>query len=121
MDIVSQGEKVHHYDSVLDGTRTEQYTERESCGETCTPSGRTRICRRRYCDRQRTRTVSNYRKEPRHAESFAYKVWDWGEQRKVHANGHGTTDLRWPDAEAKVDEASRTHASRNAAGARAHT
>lgn len=97
--IVSQGEKVHHHDSVHDGTRTEYYTVREACGSICSPR-----CRTRYCDRQRTREVSKYKQVPQYAESVAYKKWDWGEQRKVHASGHGTTDLRWPEAEAKVGE-----------------
>jgi len=101
-DIVSRGEKVHHYDTVQDGTKTEYYTVRESCGTSCSGGGRN--CRTRYCDRQRTRTVSNYKKVPRYAESLAYKLWDWGEQRKVHASGHGTTDLHWPEVEAKVGE-----------------
>jgi hypothetical protein len=97
--IVSQGEKVHHHDSVHDGTRTEYYTVREACGSICSPR-----CRTRYCDRQRTREVSKYKQVPQYAESVAYKKWDWGEQRKVQASGHGTTDLRWPEAEAKVGE-----------------
>lgn len=101
-EIVSQGQKVHHYDTVQDGTKTEYYTARESCGTTCSGGGRN--CRTRYCDRQRTRTVSKYKQVPQYAESFTYKRWDWGEQRKVHASGHGTTDLRWPEAEAKVGE-----------------
>ena len=101
-DIVSRGEKVHHYDSVRDGDRTEYYTARESCGTTCSGGGRN--CRTRYCDRQRTRTVARYKQVPQYAESVAYKVWDWDEQRTVHSSGHGTTDLRWPEAEAKVGE-----------------
>jgi hypothetical protein len=124
-EVVSQGQKIHHYDDVLDGYDTEHYTEQVACGEDCTTvpescsescsdngngfatcttscSGGGQSCTTRYCSESRTRQVPRYRKEPRYAEAVAYRIWDWGMDRNVHASGRGVHDLNWPDEEAQV-------------------
>jgi hypothetical protein len=124
-DVISQGQKIHHYDDVLDGYDTEHYTEQVACGEDCTSvpetcsetcsdngngfatcttscSGGGQSCTTRYCSESRTREVPRYRKEPRYAEAVTYRIWDWGHDRSVHASGLGVDDLRWPDEEAQV-------------------
>jgi hypothetical protein len=126
-DVVSQGQKVHHYDDVPDGYRTEYYTEQVACGQecrdvpercserctsnengfaTCTTSctGGGRSCSTKYCSEQRSRQVQKYRKEPRYAESIAYKIWDWGFDRQVQATGSGITGMRWPTEEARIGQ-----------------
>ncbi|MBK9037345.1 MAG: hypothetical protein IPL61_39905 [Myxococcales bacterium] len=124
-EVRSLGDKVHHYDDVLDGYDTEHYTEQVACGQdcvsvpescsercsdngngfaTCTTSctGGGTSCSTRYCSEDRTRQVPRYRKEPRYAEAIAYRIWDWGEHRAVAAAGAATTELRWPVEEARV-------------------
>lgn len=77
-----------------------------TCTETCSGGGQS--CTTRYCSEvrwrdvpryvtvQRSREVPRYRSEPRYAEAFAWKVWDWAPQRTVTARGD-TTDVAWPD------------------------
>lgn len=124
-EVRSLGQKIHHYDDVLDGYDTEHYTEKVACGEDCynepqscsescsdngngfascrtTCSGGGRSCTTRYCDEPRTRQVPRYRKEARYAEATAYQIWDWGFQRAVKARGAAIDDLRWPTEEARV-------------------
>ncbi|MEZ4399039.1 MAG: hypothetical protein R3B06_03425 [Kofleriaceae bacterium] len=119
----SLGQRIHHYDEVLDGYDTEYYTEQVACGEDCTTepehcsesctdnangfatctttcTGGGQSCSTRYCSEQRSRQVPRYRKEPRYAEAVAYQVWDWGDHRTVHARGAAVTGLRWPTEEA---------------------
>ena len=126
-EIRSQGPKVHHYDKVLDGYRTEHYTERvadgedchdepQTCSESCsdngngfatchtTCSGGGRRCTTRYRDEDRTRQVPIYHDEPRYAEHSAYKIWDWGVDRTLKADGTRVDDLRWPVEEARVGQ-----------------
>lgn len=126
-DVVSLGQKVHHYDDVLDGYDTQYYTEQVACGQDCqtvpetchescsdngngfatcrtTCSGGGTRCSTRYCSEQRSRQVPRYRKEPRYAEAISYKIWDWGDHRSVQASGRGTTGLRWPTDEAKIGQ-----------------
>lgn len=77
-----------------------------SCHDVCSGGGRsctTRYCTEtrtrqtpRYRTEYRTREVPRYRYEPRYATAFAYRVWDWGEDRVLHAEGHATRDLAWP-------------------------
>ncbi|HEX4449663.1 MAG TPA: hypothetical protein VH143_02280 [Kofleriaceae bacterium] len=38
-----------------------------------------------------------YRNEPRYAESFRYKAWDWQPDRTVRTTGSDATNLAWPD------------------------
>ena len=84
----------------------------ESCSDngngfaTCTTkcSGGGRSARRGTAARSRTRQVARYRKEPRYAEAIAYKIRDWGFQRKVDATGTGVTGLRWPVEEAHLGQ-----------------
>ena len=45
----------------------------------------------------RTRDVPVYRYEPRYAEAFHYKVFDWAHDRTVRAAGAEATGLTWPD------------------------
>lgn len=124
-DVVSRGQQIHHYDSVLDGYDTQYYTEQVACGQDCTDlpqschesctsnnngfatcttscSGGGRSCTTRYCSESRSRQVPRYRQEPRYAEGIRYQIWDWGFARKVDAEGTGTTGLRWPEDEARV-------------------
>ncbi len=126
-ELRSLGDKIHHYDDVLDGYDTEHYTVQVACGQdcrdipercsescadngngfaTCTTrcTGGGTSCSTRYCSEPRTRQVPRYRKEPRYAEAIAYRIWDWGDQRAVHASGTGTTALRWPDDEVHLGE-----------------
>lgn len=101
LDVADAGLKVHHEDRVFDhmeaesytvtvpdGTRTESYSSREACGQTCTTSSRsctksctpnkngfasckdvctggTQTCSTRYCDVQKTRQVPKTRQETR--------------------------------------------------------
>jgi hypothetical protein len=126
-EVRSQGQRIHHYDKVLDGYDTEYYTERVADGETChdepqtcsetcsdnsngfatcrtTCSGGGRRCTTNYRSEQRSRQVPRYRDEPRYAEHAAYRIWDWGVDRTLSATGTRVDDLRWPTAEAKVGE-----------------
>lgn len=108
-DLKRIGRRVHHHDKVLsgyttqsfvdtvpDGTRLEQYTVREACGEDCTTepercrevcksnrngfatcreecSGGRRKCRTRYCSATRTREVPKTRSEGRTIRVPAYR------------------------------------------------
>jgi len=124
-EVRSLGQRVHHYDDVLDGYDTQHYTARVACGQDCddvpescsescsdngngfascrtTCSGGGQRCSTRYCSEDRTRQVARYRKEARYAEAVAYRIWDWGDHRTVHAQGATVGDLRWPVAEAGV-------------------
>jgi len=148
--IKSLGPREHHREQVLDhyeteyytvkeqdGTKSESYTERESCGETCTSSSKScketckpnkngfatckttctgggRSCTTKYCTRTKTRQVprykdvrkskqvARYRSEPRFAEFFSWKAWEWKPNRVVKAAGD-TTELRWPSQE-EIDQ-----------------
>ncbi|HEY3445337.1 MAG TPA: hypothetical protein VGK67_03190 [Myxococcales bacterium] len=95
-------------------------TSSKSCSEKCTPnkngfatckttcSGGSRSCKTKYCDKRKTRQVTKYkdvrksrqvpryRSEPRYAEYFSWKAWEWKPNRVVKAAGAATTDLRWP-------------------------
>jgi hypothetical protein len=124
-DVVSRGQQIHHYDSVLDGYDTQYYTEQVACGQecrdvpeschescsdngngfaTCTTrcTGGGQTCSTKYCSEQRSRQVPRYRQEPRYAEGIAYKIWDWGFHRKVDATGTDFKTLRWPTEEARL-------------------
>jgi hypothetical protein len=125
VDVRDLGDRVHHYDKVLDGYETESYTARVRCGEDCVTvprqctehcasnengfatcqdvcTGGGQSCSPRYCDEPRTRQVPIYHEEPRYAKFAAYRIWDWGHHRTVKAVGASTTDLRWPEQEARV-------------------
>lgn len=79
-----------------------------TCKTTCT--GGSRTCRTKYCNKTKTRQVPKYkdvrksrqvpryRSEPRFAEYFRWKVWEWKPHRVVKAEGR-TTVLRWPSDE----------------------
>lgn len=120
-EVVSLGQRVHHYDRVLDGYDSETYTASVSCGETCvaiprsctescTPngngfatcrdvcSGGGQSCSTRYCSELRTRQVPHYRREPRYAEQVRYEIWEWGHDRTAHSSGSAIDDLWWPEA-----------------------
>lgn len=80
-----------------------------SCHDVCSGGGQS--CSTRYCDESRTRQVPRYRDdprtreepryrpEPRFAEWFAYKVWDWGENRVLRQAGLNDA-AHWPTTEA---------------------
>ncbi len=126
-DVVSLGDKIHHYDKVQDGYETQYYTERVACGEDCYDepercsehcsdngngfascttrcTGGGRKCSTKYCSEQRSRQVPRYIDVARYQESIRYRIWDWGQHRQVVAQGHGITGLRWPVEEAKVGQ-----------------
>lgn len=101
LEVKSLGQREHHQEQVFDhnederysvevpdGYRTETYSEREACGETCSGSeekcsekctsnkngfatckttctGGGRSCSTKYCDRQRTRQIAKTRSESR--------------------------------------------------------
>jgi hypothetical protein len=76
-----------------------------SCRNVCSGGGQS--CTTRYCSvtktRQvprtrtegRTRQVAKYRSEPRYAEGFTYKLWEWAPERSDKASGADAT-LYWP-------------------------
>jgi hypothetical protein len=124
-EVASAGNKIHHYDDVLDGYTTEHYTVQVACGQDCTSTPRTcsehctsnkngfatcrtsctgggRSCTTRYCSEARSRQVPHYHKEPRYQEAFRWRDWEWTRARSVRAAGQGVADLRWPVDEAKV-------------------
>jgi len=126
-DVVSKGQQVHHTDQVLDGYRTESYSEQVACGQDCTESspvchesctnskngfascntvcsGGGRSCTTKWCSEQRSREVPQYRAVPRYQEAIEYKIWDWGDQRTVEAAGTDPSAMRWPVEEAKVGQ-----------------
>lgn len=99
-------------------------TTPRQCSENCTSnkngfatcktvcSGGDKRCTTRYCSVTKTRQVPRfvevkrsrqeprYRQEPRTAEWYAWKAWDWKLNRRVKAAGTATAGLRWPaDAE----------------------
>lgn len=78
-----------------------------SCRQVCSGGGQS--CTTKYCNERRTRQVPKtrtdhrtrqvpvYRAEPRYAEKFAYKIWDW--QHARDARTHGTdVNVRWGEA-----------------------
>ncbi|MFO0549664.1 MAG: hypothetical protein U0271_14830 [Polyangiaceae bacterium] len=79
-----------------------------TCRDVCTGGGRS--CTTKYCSvtktrqvsRQvpvsRTRTVPNYVDEPRYADWFTWKDWDWRADRTVEHNAEGFV-LAWPTEE----------------------
>jgi hypothetical protein len=95
----------------------------QHCREVCSPNGngfatcRTECsgggqsCSTRYCNESRTRQVQRYRDDPRTrqvpryrtesrtAEWFRYRVWRWGQDRVLRAEGHGAEPPRWPGDE----------------------
>lgn len=126
-EVHSLGNRVHHYDKVLDGYDTEHYSVDVPCGQDCRPiprscsevcssnnngfatcrdvcSGGGQSCSTRYCSERRSRQVPRYRKEPRYAEFTRYKQWAWGHHRTLVAKGTSTTGLRWPVEEARLGE-----------------
>ena len=79
-----------------------------SCHNVCSGGGQsctTRYCSEtrtrqvpRYRDEPRTREEPRYRAEPRFAEWFAFKQWEWAEDRVLRESGADCT-ARWPSAE----------------------
>ncbi len=79
-----------------------------TCKTTCTGGGErctTKYCSERrtkqvprYKDVRKTRQVPRYRSEPRFAEFFAWKSWEWKPNRVVEAEG-STSEVRWPSEE----------------------
>lgn len=79
-----------------------------SCHDVCSGGGQS--CTTRYCSETRTRQVLRYRDEPRtreqpryraearFAEWFAFKQWEWGEDRVLRESGSDSA-ARWPSAE----------------------
>lgn len=119
------GERIHHYDKVLDHHRTEHYTVQVACGQDCVPVPRTcyttprtctsnkngfatctggnqvcsgggQRCTTRYCSEPRTRQVPVYRDEPRYRTWWSWDVWDWKHNRTVKAAGSGADPPAWP-------------------------
>lgn len=118
------GQRVHHYNHVIDHYRTESYTVQVACGQTCTPiprscyttprvctsnkngfascsggdqvcSGGGQSCSTRYCSEPRTRQVPVYRDDPVYRTWWAWDVWGWKQNRVVKEDG-STPDARWP-------------------------
>lgn len=106
------------------GYRTETYSAQEACGQSCysTPrvctsnkngfascTGGGQHCSTKYCSVTKTRQVSYtkpvvhirqdpvYRSEPRFAEWYAWKAWEWGHDHDVSREGVDTTVV-WPPA-----------------------
>ena len=123
-DVRDQGRRIHHYEHVRVGSHEESYPEQYQCGQDCrtvpgscrtTPrsctsnkngsatctggdticSPSTQSCSPRYCTRTAHRTVDDYEDQPRYQDWYTWKVWDWGFNRDVRAQGN-TTEVFWP-------------------------
>lgn len=106
------------------GYRTETYSAQEACGQSCYTSPRVctsnkngfasctgggQHCSTKYCSVTKTRQVSYtkpvvhirqdpvYRHEPRFAEWYSWKVWEWDHDHDVAREGVDT-NVVWPPA-----------------------
>jgi hypothetical protein len=83
-----------------------------TCRQECT--GGNQSCTTKYCDEtkyrdvpryknvRRSRQKPRYRDEPRYATWYSWRVWGWGEVRRLPLSGT-TTDTAWPtDAETEA-------------------
>ena len=110
-DVVSKGERHHHYHEYQCGTKQESYTDREACGETCsttpvsctnnsngsrTCSGGDRVCSTKYCSVTKYRTVSKMCQESIKKPYSNWSVWRWHKQRDVPLHGFTVDSVRWP-------------------------
>lgn len=123
-DVEHLGQRIHHYEQVLDGYDVESYTVSVACGHDCSPvpetcsescssndngfatcrttcSGGGQSCSTRYCTEWRTRDVPRYRDEPRYAAWIRYRIWDWGHARTASASGSAVDDVHWPEGGAQ--------------------
>jgi hypothetical protein len=120
-NILTRGERFHHYEKVLDGYDTEYYTEQVECGQDCTTtseschevcsddgngfaschdecSGGGQSCTTRYCSESRSRQVPRYRDEPRTAMWYSWDAWEWHRHRTARAAGR-SLEMHWPGPE----------------------
>lgn len=79
-------QKIHHYDRVQTGTRTEHYsvTESYACGQSCSVRNNrngfaTESCSTKHCNRSvlRTRQVPIYREDPAYRSWCTYDTYKW--------------------------------------------
>jgi len=121
------GQRISHYNHVLDHYNTVPYTVQVACGQTCTQipqtcyttsrictsskngyascsggdrvcSGGGQSCTTRYCSESRTRQEAVYREDPIYEMWYAYKIWDWGFNRTAEKAGY-TLETIWPNNE----------------------
>lgn len=110
------------------GYRSESYTASEPCGQSCYSTPRTctsnkngsatctgggQHCSTRYCSVTKTRQVAYtkpvihirqdpvYRYEPRFAEWYSWKAWEWGPDHDVSCSGADAKVL-WPPESQRV-------------------
>lgn len=122
--ILDHYESVPYTVSELAGYRSESYTASEACGQSCTSiprsctsnrngsatcTGGGERCSTRYCSVTRTRSVPyyhpvvhtrqepRYRYEPRYAEWYGWRAWEWALDHDVPREGQAVT-VTWPTA-----------------------
>jgi hypothetical protein len=119
LNVNNEGERIHHYNHVLDHYDTVSYMYQEACGQTCTQIPRTcsktsrsctsnkngsatctggdtvctgggQSCSTKYCTRTGTRREARYRNDPVYQAYYSWRVWEWTFNRNVVAAGNDT-------------------------------
>ena len=113
---------IHHYDKVFshNETRTRSVqvqtgTRTYKCGTRDLGNGyfQDEMCTEPvYSTRQESYQEPVYHDVPRYQAKYRYRIWRWGKERELTAQGHGLERVHWPDT------AAATAGPRRRAGAR---